>query len=187
VVEVSHRIHQETPSVHEAAGPWLEPQLGVMISLPLFEKARSIEHCCQLVGKHSASVERKYDGEYCQIHVNISTDNTVMRIFSKSGRDSTEDRVSIHDVIKQCLRIGTADPPVKQRCIIVEELLVWNGRRQVLMPFYKIRRHILRAGHRIGCTQDSLQSEDEHLMLMLYDVLLMDKINCLSSSYASWR
>ena len=97
----------------------LEPQLGVMVSLPPFEKARSIEHCCQLVGKRNANVEQKYDGEYCQIHLNASPGDAEIKIFSKSGRDSTKDRYGIHDAVKRCLRIGTADSSVKKRCIIV--------------------------------------------------------------------
>jgi DNA ligase-4 len=174
-----------TPSV--LPEPQLEPQLGIMVGLPAFEKSRSIEHSCQLVGKRSASVERKYDGEYCQIHVDISTGDFKIKIFSKSGRDSTADRIDIHDAIKRCLRIGTLYSQVRQRCIIVGELLVWNERRQAIMPFYKIRKYVLRAGHRIGCAQDSPPSEDEHLMIMLYDVLLVDNINCLSNSYESRR
>ena len=55
------------------------------------------------------------------------------------------------------------------------------------MPFYKIRKYVLRAGNRIGYTQESPPSEDEHLMVMLYDVLLVDNINYLSNSYESQR
>ena len=40
------------------AAPQLKPQLGIMVSPPSFEKARSIEHCCQLVGKCRAMWSR---------------------------------------------------------------------------------------------------------------------------------
>ena len=87
------------------AAPQPKPQLGVIVSPPSFEKARSIEHCCQLVGKCRASVEQKYDGEYCQVHVSLTAGTAELQIFSKTGRDSTEDQVVIHDAIKRCLRI----------------------------------------------------------------------------------
>ena len=111
-----------------------------MVGLPAFEKARSIEHCCQLVGKRSASVERKHDSEYCQIHVDISTGDFKIKIFSKSDRDSTADRIEIHDAIKKCLRTAASDSQVEQRCIIVGEILVWNERREAIKPFYKIQK-----------------------------------------------
>ena len=85
----------------------IEPQLGVMIGLPSFEKARSINHCCQLVRNQEVSVERKYDGEYCQIHVGMMNLEAQIQIFTKSGRDSTDDRISIHSAIKQSLGIGS--------------------------------------------------------------------------------
>lgn len=46
------------------------------------------------------SMERKYDGEYCQIHIDISKKNDGwLKIFSKSGRDSTGDRVRVHEYV----------------------------------------------------------------------------------------
>ncbi|KAH8800802.1 hypothetical protein F5884DRAFT_626186, partial [Xylogone sp. PMI_703] len=41
------------------------------------------------------SVERKYDGEYCQIHIDLSKANYI-QIFSKSGKDFTSDRRGLH-------------------------------------------------------------------------------------------
>jgi DNA ligase-4 len=49
----------------------IKPRIGVMISQPLREKIRSIQHCGQLVGAKRVIVERKYDGEYCQIHIDL--------------------------------------------------------------------------------------------------------------------
>lgn len=46
------------------------------------------------------SMERKYDGEYCQIHIDISKKNDGwLKIFSKSGRDSTYDRMRVHEYV----------------------------------------------------------------------------------------
>ena len=48
----------------------IKPQVGIMIRHLPFHKARSVKHCCQLIGHNMMCVERKYGGEYCQIHVN---------------------------------------------------------------------------------------------------------------------
>jgi len=37
--------------------------------------------------------------EYCQIHIDLSKGRDWIKIFSKSGRDSTQDRVGIHGYI----------------------------------------------------------------------------------------
>ena len=58
----SREINKKLPTSISAK---MEPHLGVMIGLIRFEKARSINHCCRLVKNQQASVERKYDGEYC--------------------------------------------------------------------------------------------------------------------------
>lgn len=75
----------------------IHPRAGTMIGLQPFQKARSLKHCCQLAGSKEVSVERKYDGEYCQIHVwNIN-------IFSKSGRDLTP---SPHSVMRELVQLA---------------------------------------------------------------------------------
>jgi DNA ligase-4 len=49
----------------------LVPHIGVMITRPAHEKARGIKDCCQLAGWRRMSVERKYHGEYCQVHIDL--------------------------------------------------------------------------------------------------------------------
>lgn len=44
------------------------------------------------MGHGRMSVEEKIDGEFCQIHVGITGQSHRIQIFSKSGKDSTEDR-----------------------------------------------------------------------------------------------
>jgi len=58
--------------LREIADSELELQVGIKVARPAHEKARSIEHCCQLAGPRRMSVERKYDGEYCQIHIDLT-------------------------------------------------------------------------------------------------------------------
>jgi DNA ligase 4 len=55
-----------------------------MVSQQSYDKARSIQHCRQLVGKNAAGVEREYDDQ-CQIHVNKNEAEHHIKIFSKSS------------------------------------------------------------------------------------------------------
>jgi DNA ligase-4 len=165
--------------LREAARTEIEPRIGTMIGLQAFDKARSIQHCCQLAGRKEVSVERKYDGEYCQVHVSLTNSQDHLTIFSKSGRDSTVDRVGLHNAIKKCLGLGTSSCRFTRQCVLVGELLVWNERMGQIMPFYKIRRYVSREGRQLGCARDSPPCEDEHLMIVFYDVLLLDNILCL--------
>jgi hypothetical protein len=85
----------------KAIWPEVKPRAGIMVGLPVFKKARSIKHCCQLVGHRKASVERKYDGEYCQIHIQRRRAGDDINIFSKSGRNSTQDELGFMKVLKR--------------------------------------------------------------------------------------
>ena len=133
----------------------LPPQLGVKIGRPDFHKARGLKHCCTLARKRMMSLEKKYDGEYCQIHVDLSRGNNCIQIFSKSGKDSTQDRIGVHQAIKECLRIGKPDCQVKRQCILEGELLVWGVQEGAILPFYKLRKHVSRSGSFLGADNDS--------------------------------
>lgn len=101
-----------------------------MVGLPQFEKARSIAHGHRLMYGRIVSVERKYDGEYCQVHVlrEGGSQMSNVTLFSKSGRDSTLDRASILSTVRQCLGMGTRRCKMEQHCILVGELVVWSDR-----------------------------------------------------------
>ena len=73
----------------------LQPKLGVKIGRQPFFKARSIKHCFKM-GSGLMSCEQKLDGEYAQIHIDLSKGADCIQIFSKSGKDSTMDRVNLH-------------------------------------------------------------------------------------------
>lgn len=77
----------------------VKPQLGVKIGRQPWVKGRSIKHCLDM-GHGRMSVEEKIDGEYCQIHVDPSKGDKCIQIFSKSGKDSTEDRVALHGPVQ---------------------------------------------------------------------------------------
>lgn len=72
----------------------IKPRLGVKVGRQCWLKARSIKHCMDMA-KGQVSVEQKIDGEYCQVHVDVRNGSRKIQIFSKSGKDSTEDRKSL--------------------------------------------------------------------------------------------
>lgn len=152
----------------------LLPQLGTMIRRPRYDKARSIKHCCDTANKRLMSVERKYDGEYCQIHIDPSRGRDCVQIFSKSGKDSTNDRVRLHGAIMESLSLYRDGCKIKQKCILEGELLVYNTTTETIEPFHKIRRHVMHGRRFLGIQADSQAASDEQLMIMFFDVLLLD-------------
>ncbi|KAH6883508.1 hypothetical protein B0T10DRAFT_580496 [Thelonectria olida] len=162
----------------DVASKELKPQIGIMTARATYAKARSIRHCCQLAGSRRMSVERKYDGEYCQIHIDLNKSGAGINIFSKSGRDSTSDRIGIHRALRDSLELDTAGCKIKKRCILEGELLVWNDDKERIEPFHKIRRHVKRSGRFLGAARDPPAESSEHLMIMFYDILLFDDIVC---------
>jgi len=76
--------------------------------------------------------ETKYDGERAQIHVEVQSDgSSKITIFSKSKRDSTNDRHAIHSVIRSALRLDrciTDENPsrVKHNIILDAEMVAFK-------------------------------------------------------------
>ncbi|KAI9035313.1 ATP dependent DNA ligase domain protein [Aspergillus affinis] len=166
----------------------LYPMTGVKIGRPDYYKARSIKHCCQMIDGRRMSIEKKYDGEYCQIHIDLSKPHDSIQIFSKSGKDSTEDRAGIQDVLKESLRMKMPDCKFSRRCILEGELVVWNDVRRRIMDFHKLRKYISRSGTFIGTENDSQRPHpDEHLMIVFFDVLLLDDDVCLRKPHRERR
>jgi DNA ligase-4 len=166
----------------------LVPQVGVMVKRPSYQQARNIKHCCQMAANRQMSLERKYDGEYCQIHIDLTGGgNDCITIFSKSGKDSTADRVRLHGILKDCLGISTAGGRIAKNCILEGELLVWNNKIQAIEPFHKIRKHVQRSGRWLGNQADSPASLHEHLMIMFYDILLLDNSMVLREPHGERR
>ncbi|KAG9679580.1 DNA ligase/mRNA capping enzyme, partial [Aureobasidium melanogenum] len=158
------------------------PIPGVKVSRPEYTKARSIKHCLQMTAGGKWLVERKYDGEYCQIHVDLTRGDDWLRIYSKSGRDSTEDRAGLRSTIKRCLRIGSDKCRVKRACILVGEMVVFSDVQDSILGFDEIRKHVSRAGSFIGVENYPPRQSSEHLMIVLFDLLLLDDEDVLSRS-----
>ncbi|KAF3039047.1 hypothetical protein E8E12_008781 [Didymella heteroderae] len=164
----------EERSMRLEAAHKLKPVVGVKVGRPTFTKAWSFKHCFQMVGDHAWAVENKYDGEYCEIHVDLENAQQDIKIFSKNGKDATADRSALHATIRDALRIGLPDCAFKSKCIALGEMVLYSDREEKIMPFCKIRKHISRSGSFIGTLQDSLPHEWEHLMIVFFDVLVLD-------------
>jgi ATP dependent DNA ligase domain len=67
------------------------------------------------------------------------------------------------------------------------ELLVWSDRRHRLEPFHKIRKHVKRSGRFLGTLHDSPVDPNEHLMIMFYDILLLDNVSCIKETLKQQR
>jgi DNA ligase 4 len=174
------RNKEQEQAIKLEAAPHLKPEVGIMVQRAPYWKARSIQHCCDMAGRRRISVERKYDGEYCQVHVDTSKGKHSIKIFSKRGKDSTDDRVRLHGAITDALKLGKKVCPIKKQCILEGELLIWHEKEQQIQHFDKIRKHVSRNGRFLGNDQDSPRDHHERLMIMFYDVLLHDDIFCLN-------
>ncbi|KAM4056271.1 ATP dependent DNA ligase [Hirsutella rhossiliensis] len=151
----------------------LKPQLGIKVGRQNWLKARSIKHCVNM-GHGYMSVEKKIDGEYCQIHVDTSGQSQSIQIFSKSGKDSTEDRQGLRGVITKSLQLGLPSSKIRKKCILEGELVVYNDLEQKILPFHTIRNHVARRGHFLNTEDDSPPKPWERLMIVYFDILLLD-------------
>ncbi|KAJ5737722.1 Nucleic acid-binding OB-fold [Penicillium malachiteum] len=165
----------------------LRPRTGIKIGRPEYFKARSIKHCVQMVGGRRMSIERKYDGEYCQIHIDLTNKQNQIQIFSKSGKDSTADRSGIMTTLGESLQIGTPECKFTHRCILEGELLVYSDKREGIADFHKLRKFLSRSGALIGVDSDSPPQPYEHLMIVFFDLLLLDDDVCLRKAHRERR
>ncbi|KAI9712358.1 MAG: hypothetical protein M1820_001571 [Bogoriella megaspora] len=166
----------------------LRLRLGVKIGRPPFVKARSLDYCLQLAASRTWSLERKYDGEYCEVHIDLTKGPIrCVQIYSKSGKDSTEDRKGVHGVIRECLRIGKEDCPFQSSCILLGELVVYSDKDDKILEFAKIRKHVARSGSFLGTENDSPAHQHEHLMVVFFDVLMIDDEMIMNLPYSERR
>ncbi|KPI41800.1 DNA ligase 4 [Cyphellophora attinorum] len=161
-------------TLRSVAATRFKPQAGVMLTRQPYDKARSVKHCVNMTNKQCMSVERKYDGEYCQIHITRESSQDRIQIFSKSGKDSTLDREALHPAIRKALRFDSAQCRIRHRCILEGELLIWNSSKKAFEPFHKIRRYVKHGGKFLGAEKDSPRKADEAVMIVFYDILLLD-------------
>ncbi|EME43288.1 hypothetical protein DOTSEDRAFT_100177, partial [Dothistroma septosporum NZE10] len=155
----------------------MRPTVNTKVGRPTFHKARGIEHCLNMLGSQECVLERKYDGEYCEIHVDLSDApdwKKCIKIFAKSGKDATADRIGLHETLVNSLRLGDAKCRFKSKAILVGELVVYSDEEGRIMPFDEIRKHVTRSGVRMGAIADSQARACEHLAIVFFDILLLD-------------
>lgn len=131
------------------------PKIGVKVGRTTYVKGRSVKQVVNMVNGRKMSIEKKYDGEYCQIHIDLSKGEQPIQIFSKSGKDSTKDREKLHAPIMQSLRIGSQVCGFAKTCILEGEMVVWSDTANRIMPFFKLRKHVSRSGSFLGAFMDS--------------------------------
>ena len=98
VQSMRHRLPPNSgarESTHNQLLAKVKPKPGTKVGRQHWVKGRSIKHCLDQA-RGRVSVENKVDGEYCQIHIDLSKGSQCVQIFSKSGKDSTEDRERLH-------------------------------------------------------------------------------------------
>jgi DNA ligase 4 len=110
-----------------------------------------------------------------------------IKIFSKSGKDSTIDRIGLYYVMRDCLVLDTVDCKIKKHCILERELLIWNDANKRIESFHKIRKHVKRSNRFIGTARDLPVDLNEHLMIMFYDIMLLDGTVSLTDSHDKRR
>jgi DNA ligase-4 len=162
-------------SMRIEAAKRLKARVGIKVGRPTFYKAWSFNNCFQMTSNRAWAAEVKYDGEYCEIHINLEEDAlNEIQIFSKNGKDATADRQALHQPIREALRIGRPSCMIKRNCIVLGELVLYSDKEDDILPFAKIRKHISRSGSFIGTMEDSLPHDWEHLMIVFFDVLVLD-------------
>ncbi|KAI1375198.1 hypothetical protein F4677DRAFT_423513 [Hypoxylon crocopeplum] len=169
----------QSPDDQNAIASILKPSIGIKVGRQTWLKGRSIKHCLNMARSREMSCEQKIDGEYCQIHIDLRKPQSPIQIFSKSGKDSTQDRISLHQSIRESLKLGSSDCPFRLGCILEGELVVYSTKDNKILPFHKIRKHVSRSGSFLGTYCDSQPHDHEHLMIVYYDVLMIDNESLL--------
>ncbi|KAL8672914.1 MAG: hypothetical protein Q9168_002640 [Polycauliona sp. 1 TL-2023] len=181
------RLQKTLPQSQIQLSASLIPMIGSKIGRVPYLKGRSIKNVVNLAAGRKMSVEQKYDGEYCQIHIDLANEQNCIRIFSKSGKESTQDRQRLHKSIKQSLRIGKPDCGFKSKCIVEGEMVVYSDQEGRIMDFHKIRKHVSRSGSFLGTDLDSQAHEYEHLMIVYYDLMLLDDNVVMNTPHSARR
>ncbi|WVF68578.1 hypothetical protein IAT40_003347 [Kwoniella sp. CBS 6097] len=198
------------------------PVIGVNVKIPKCKKGRSIADALgEFTGTSRAPpaseiwAETKYDGYRMQIHVYASCANMNPKIsvFSKSMRDSTQDRINTHSIILSALdlpvgqhlpahpalREGTAAPFIRRRritsVILEAEVVSYNessrdgGRGPGVEEFWWLGLAGVTANPLIRDFPGSAmpRNRSRHLCLVFFDILLVDSQSLLNRAYEARR
>jgi DNA ligase 4 len=117
----------------------------------------------------------------------MSKGKDYIKIISKSGKDSTNNCIGLHGALRDSLKLGRDDCQIERQCILKGELLVWSNHCERIELFYKIRKHVQRSGRFLGNVRDSPVDMNKHIMIMFYDLLLLDNAVFVRESYEKRR
>ncbi|KAF8343411.1 hypothetical protein F5887DRAFT_1062181 [Amanita rubescens] len=145
--------------------------VGSFIQIPKSQKGRSCLHALSYFKQAKRVwVETKYDGERAQIHLEIlPTGESKITIFSKSKRNSTQDREAIHGTIQRAVGMSGTQPTERFKCNIVldAEMVACHG-------------------NAID-GKASNDDRDRHLGLVFFDILVLDSLPLTQLPYSQRR
>jgi DNA ligase-4 len=73
---------------------------------------------------------------------------------------------------------------LKSSCILEGELVVYSDKHSKILDFHKIRKHVSRSGAFLGTDKDSQAHPWEHLMIVYYDLLMVDNESLLAVKHS---
>lgn len=144
------------------------PKVGSLVSTMECIQAKSIHHVyTEITAEQAFYAEIKYDGERMQIHVE-SGEVIKITIFSKSGRNSTQDRIDSHGIIKQALGLDGQNRTSVFNCILEGERLVFDEQTNQIEKFGGVSSFRFGNGPKDGT---------RHLYIVFYDLLFLNDSN----------
>ncbi|KAL7424949.1 hypothetical protein Q5752_000636 [Cryptotrichosporon argae] len=179
-----------------------DPVLGVNIQIPNCQKGRSIEDALRPFLR-GAWAETKHDGYRMQIHVDASASPPRIAVFSKSKRDSTQDRLSTHSIILAALGLPFSHVPAHpslsraapvrasrpiSSVVLEAEMVPYNegeregGRGPGIEEFWWIERAIHWGSKRAEWAREREQGK-RHLCLVFFDCLYLNGESLLDARY----
>ena len=166
---------------------YVKLQLHTLIAPMQCIQAQSIAHTFHKLkeqGETSFMAELKYDGERMQIHVSDK-----ITIFSKSGRNSTLDRLDTHPLIRASL--GMIQPYFSlerptylknvQQCILEAELLIFNDELGMFERFGTVHEF------RKTDPNSRVEYQNRHVCVVFFDLLHLNGADLLDLPLESRR
>ena len=153
-------------------GQWsdhVKPKLGVCIAGMECGRGTGITQVTKRMANRVCHVETKYDGERLQAHIDRSWPEQI-RIFSKSGRNSTLNRYQCHQPLLASLNA--------EKAIIEGELLVYNELTMKIESFGTVPDF---------APNSRMNTKNRHLMVILYDILHLNGENLMHRPYKDRR
>lgn len=117
-------------SFSKIAQKYFQPELGTNIAIMECGRGKGLDHVAKEMKGNVCYIETKYDGERLQAHYNSAWNDEPLRIFSKSGRNSTFNRRLCQKQLLDSIQVSKV-----KDCIFEGELLVFNETNNSIEPF----------------------------------------------------